>query len=190
MGFAERLLYLREQSRLSQDELGDAIDSSGPTIHRWEKGKGGPSLKQAVEMARVLGVDLEVLAYEHPPRHIEPLAEDEAAVLNLYRALRLDSAEALRRLATPVPDRQVAEPAHAPSDQSHLPPEMQGGRAAYDPANPWLGPQADLRGRHLREEAERKRPAPMQPKRPSSGHERSSSGPAKRTEGKKGTEKR
>lgn len=101
MGFPERLLSARERSRLSQDELGQAIGSSGPTIHRWEKGTGGPSLKQAVDLARVLGVDLEYLAYEDPPHRVELLSQDQASLLDLYHALRLDPAEALRRLATP-----------------------------------------------------------------------------------------
>lgn len=169
MSFADRLQQLREEARLSQEELGKAIGSSGPTVHRWEKGNGGPSLKQAVDMARVLGVDLYQLAYEDPPQHQEIISDDVRAILELIDALELDRKEALRRLASPNPP----------------PPRSPG----YDPANPWVGPQRDTTERFLREKSEERQAKPTgktSPKGTSEPRSRSKGeGESKGSEGRK-----
>jgi hypothetical protein len=74
-------------------------------ISEWKDGQGEPMLRRAYRMARLLEVPLEHLAddaLEEPPAPAE-LTGDERAILDLYRALGLDRAEGLRRLATPAP---------------------------------------------------------------------------------------
>jgi transcriptional regulator with XRE-family HTH domain len=87
-------------------------------LSKWKDGQGEPTLRQASRMARLLGVPLEYLAddeLEDPPAG-PGLTDDERAILDLYRALGLDRAEGLRRLATPsAPGGQMAAGPARPS---------------------------------------------------------------------------
>lgn len=42
----------RKQQGLTLDQFGRGLGVSGVTVHRWEKGKALPSLKQAAEIQR------------------------------------------------------------------------------------------------------------------------------------------
>jgi transcriptional regulator with XRE-family HTH domain len=103
MRLSEKLKRLCGERRWGQTDLIAAVgDISKSTMNNWFSGKTTPDLESALKIAKALNVSLEWLADDgaaFPP--IEAPAQD-VAVLKLIRALELDEAEALRRLATPL----------------------------------------------------------------------------------------
>lgn len=103
---------------MTQAELAKPVGVNQQRIAKWENGDGLPSMEQGLRLARALGVSYEYFADDAADRPPLPaISEDEAAILQLYRALGLTVADGLRRLATapiepgPVrPGRVVEEP--------------------------------------------------------------------------------
>jgi transcriptional regulator with XRE-family HTH domain len=115
---------MSRRTGISQSSLSEAI-----------AGKRKLKLDQALKVARALGVSLDYLAddaQDEPPR---PLSRDEEAVLDLFHALGLSRAEALRRLAS----------------------QPTGEQSAAAPAGPWrLLAERDLTESRLKRDRERK----------------------------------
>lgn len=61
MKLANRLKEIRLQNNLTQEELANAIQVTRQTIIAIEKGKFGPTVSLALELARVLHVRVEDL---------------------------------------------------------------------------------------------------------------------------------
>jgi transcriptional regulator with XRE-family HTH domain len=128
------------ERRLTQDRVGREVGVSQNLVSLWARGKSVPDLYQAAALARLLGTSLDYLAddaRDDPPAP-EPVPSDERAILNLYRALRLTEAEALRGLAL-----AATLPLHPPLTEP-----IQGRDVAPTPAPP----------------AETSRPAPRAPR--------------------------
>lgn len=61
MGFLMNMRAIRKRRGLTQAQLAEQIGVEQPTIQRYENGARDPSLAQALEIARVLGVSLDEL---------------------------------------------------------------------------------------------------------------------------------
>ena len=57
----KRIRALREQHRMSREQLAEEIGVEAMTIWRWEKGKTDPSLYFAQELSIVLGCSIDYL---------------------------------------------------------------------------------------------------------------------------------
>jgi transcriptional regulator with XRE-family HTH domain len=114
MAKIEKLLGAK---RWKQNAFEKAAVLAENRISKWKDGQGEPTLRQAYRMARLLGVPLDYLAddaLQEPSS--SGLTDDERAILDLFRALGLDRAEGLRRLATPAaPGGQMASGPAPPS---------------------------------------------------------------------------
>lgn len=102
MTFAEKLEMLRKRRGMSQGEVAAAIGAYQSRVSEWAGGDKWPKLPQAFRLAGVLGVSLDYLAddtLDEPPA--PPISDDDIAVVDLFRALGIERAEALRRLARP-----------------------------------------------------------------------------------------
>jgi transcriptional regulator with XRE-family HTH domain len=70
MSFAENLKYLRKQRKMTQKELGKALDVALSTVGMWETGGRQPDLDTTVQVARFFDVSVSDLigedAYAHP----------------------------------------------------------------------------------------------------------------------------
>lgn len=64
MTFAQRLCILREQKKLTQEELAKLINVSQPSYNAYERGKGKPSKNTQIQLAKVLRVSVEELMKE------------------------------------------------------------------------------------------------------------------------------
>jgi phage repressor protein C with HTH and peptisase S24 domain len=75
--FATRLKQLREQKKLTQEELGDAVGLSRFPVIDWEAGRKTPSLKIATALAQFFGVSIQYLNGEtsDPAPYSEAIAE-------------------------------------------------------------------------------------------------------------------
>ncbi|MCD8307381.1 MAG: helix-turn-helix domain-containing protein [Clostridia bacterium] len=57
MDIREKLIQLRSERHLSQQDLADLLDVSRTTVSRWESGRNIPSTTQLLNICKVLGID-------------------------------------------------------------------------------------------------------------------------------------
>ncbi|MCD8295175.1 MAG: helix-turn-helix domain-containing protein [Clostridia bacterium] len=57
MDIREKLIQLRNERHLSQQDLAELLDVSRTTVSRWESGKNTPSTTQLLNICKVLGID-------------------------------------------------------------------------------------------------------------------------------------
>jgi transcriptional regulator with XRE-family HTH domain len=106
---AQRIEKVLSKRHLSQAELEQLAGLAKGRVSKWASGQGEPTARQALRIARVLGVPVEWLADdtapgeppEPAPAPPPPLSEDERYVLEVFRALEITRADAIRRLAGP-----------------------------------------------------------------------------------------
>jgi len=58
ISFGKHLTYLRRQSGLSQEDVGNLLSVPASVISRYERGKGNPTLITIMKLAEVLKVDV------------------------------------------------------------------------------------------------------------------------------------
>lgn len=61
MTFGERIIMLRKQLKMSQDDLAKKIGTSAPIIGRYERNEIKPSIEVAAKIADELGVTVDYL---------------------------------------------------------------------------------------------------------------------------------
>lgn len=57
----QKILELRKNNKMSQEELAEKIGVSRQTISNWELGETAPDLKQAKELSKILNISLDEL---------------------------------------------------------------------------------------------------------------------------------
>lgn len=79
MKFNEKLIELRKQQGLSQDELGNKINVSRQSISKWESGQANPEIENVKELSKVLNVSVEYLLNDESEKiNKEKEVEDKA----------------------------------------------------------------------------------------------------------------
>jgi transcriptional regulator with XRE-family HTH domain len=97
MEFANKLKRLMSRARFSQAQLGARVGVSQNLVGQWCRAEAVPDLREAATLAGIFGVDVNYLAddaLDDPPSN-----PAEAEAVKLVRALELDEAEVVRRLA-------------------------------------------------------------------------------------------
>lgn len=61
MSLGEKLLQLRKQKGLSQEQLGEQIEVTRQTISNWELGETSPNLEQLKRLSRLFQVSIDEL---------------------------------------------------------------------------------------------------------------------------------
>lgn len=61
MNFNEKLIELRKKAGLSQEQLGNKMNTSRQTISKWELGETTPELEKLVELSKIFNVSLDEL---------------------------------------------------------------------------------------------------------------------------------
>ena len=64
MKFNERLIKLRKENALSQEELGEKLNVTRQTVSKWELGQTTPDMDKLVEMAKLFNVTTDELLKE------------------------------------------------------------------------------------------------------------------------------
>lgn len=79
MSFRDRLIRLRDENKLSQQDMAELLDVSRQTISRWESGKSVPSANQVSNICRVFRLNANEFvdgdgqnADARQPRTVEP----------------------------------------------------------------------------------------------------------------------
>lgn len=125
MEFPKKLAMLMERSRLSQQALANRVGLQQSRISKWTTGKGEPSLKQAVELARVLDVPLEYLADDAIDEPPPAPSKAQMIVMQLIEDMGYD--EARRRLAQVIEVELIGRPAPgSPDDPAKSKPRIKG----------------------------------------------------------------
>lgn len=63
--FAQNLIYLRKQMKLTQLELAEKINYSDKAVSKWERGESIPDVTVLMTIASLFGVTLDFLVTEH-----------------------------------------------------------------------------------------------------------------------------
>ena len=61
MNFNEKLIKLRKENGLSQEELGYKLNVTRQTVSKWELGQTTPEMSKLVEMSKLFGITLDEL---------------------------------------------------------------------------------------------------------------------------------
>ena len=61
MNFSEKLMKLRKEQLLSQEELGEKLNVTRQTVSKWELGQTTPDMEKLVEMSKLFNVSLDEL---------------------------------------------------------------------------------------------------------------------------------
>ena len=64
MKFEEKLMQLRKEKKISQEELGNELNVTRQTISKWELGQSKPDMGKLVEISRFFNVDVNTLTDE------------------------------------------------------------------------------------------------------------------------------
>jgi transcriptional regulator with XRE-family HTH domain len=84
MSMKQKLVDLRKERKLSQDEAAKAISVSKSQVSNWEQGKGNPSLENLIGLAKLFSVSTDYLLFENIPREGMEVIND----LQLYEYFR------------------------------------------------------------------------------------------------------
>jgi len=61
MSFGKRLIEVRKEKGLSQEDLATLIGTKGPAIGRYERGTAKPTIEVAIRLANALDISLDYL---------------------------------------------------------------------------------------------------------------------------------
>ena len=77
MKFNEKLIELRKQKGLSQEELGYKLNVTRQTVSKWELGQTTPEMDKLVEMSKVFSISVDELINESNMQNdVKPVIED------------------------------------------------------------------------------------------------------------------
>lgn len=71
MTFGERITYARKQKKITQNDLGKAVGTSGDIIGKYERNEIKPSIDTAAKIADSLGVTIDYLVKEGEYQNID-----------------------------------------------------------------------------------------------------------------------
>ncbi len=71
MTFGERITYARKQKKMTQNDLGKAVGTSGDIIGKYERNEIKPSIDTAAKIAEALGVTIDYLVKEGEYQNID-----------------------------------------------------------------------------------------------------------------------
>ena len=80
MNIGERILALRKEKSISQTELAKRLNVSRQAVSKWEQGVSSPDTERLIQLAEILGTEVEYLATGTHP-------EPGSVVLNIVETV-------------------------------------------------------------------------------------------------------
>lgn len=77
MKFNEKLIKLRKENGLSQEELGYKLNVTRQTVSKWELGQTTPEMDKLIEISKIFGMSLDELANETETNNEVDKIEDQ-----------------------------------------------------------------------------------------------------------------
>lgn len=88
MNFSEKLIELRKQQGLSQDELGNRIGVSRQTISKWELAQSYPDFQRLVLLSDYFGISLDALVKDIDLHDVREKNKDTIKIDEIYDDLQ------------------------------------------------------------------------------------------------------
>lgn len=83
MTFAQRIVAIRKEKKLTQEKLGELVNMTQRSVAAWEGGSRFPSLPVLVELAKKLGVTVDfLLGVDHEETKKEPAVRTDDELLS------------------------------------------------------------------------------------------------------------
>lgn len=89
--FYKNLKYLREKKNISQQQLADKLDIDRSTISRWENSQMDATLKYALKIADIFGVNIEDLLYSNMESFNDKKNYDNNFISNMKNSKKLEA---------------------------------------------------------------------------------------------------
>ena len=80
MNIGERIMALRKEKNISQSELAKRLNVSRQAVSKWEQGVSSPDTERLIQLAEILGTEVEYLATGTHP-------EPGSVVLNIVETV-------------------------------------------------------------------------------------------------------
>ena len=80
MNIGERIMALRKEKSISQTELAKRLNVSRQAVSKWEQGTSSPDTERLIQLAEILGTEVEYLATGTHP-------EPSSVVLNIVETV-------------------------------------------------------------------------------------------------------
>ena len=80
MNIGERIMALRKEKNISQSELAKRLNVSRQAVSKWEQGTSSPDTERLIQLAQILGTEVEYLATGTHP-------EPGSVVLNIVETV-------------------------------------------------------------------------------------------------------
>ena len=80
MNIGERIMALRKEKSISQTELAKRLNVSRQAVSKWEQGTSSPDTERLIQLAEILGTEVEYLATGTHP-------EPASVVLNIVETV-------------------------------------------------------------------------------------------------------
>ena len=87
MSFKEKLVILRKEKLLSQEELAEKLNIPREIVSKWETGEVTPDLEKLLEISRILGVSLDELTDQKVKENTDPIKENNNSVKKIIIVL-------------------------------------------------------------------------------------------------------
>ena len=84
MKFHEKLLALRKQRGLSQEELGEELDVSRQTVSKWESGQSYPDFQRLGLLSDYFGMTLDELVRDIDVQEVRDRSRSDEKIESLY----------------------------------------------------------------------------------------------------------
>lgn len=121
--FGEILVQLRQETHLSQAQLGSEIFVSGGTISNYETGFHYPDVEKLIKLAEYFGVSIDYLLGRSisklSPDVFEQNIQDDTTVGDIVRSLQHLSPDRKRAICTTVMDMEVASMVNIQRKRKH-----------------------------------------------------------------------
>lgn len=83
MNFSERLMNLRKEKGLSQEELAEKLDVTRQTISKWELGVSTPEMEKLIQMSNLFGISVDELISKNETNASENRSNLDAAFVGV-----------------------------------------------------------------------------------------------------------
>lgn len=101
MNFGERITALRKEKDISQTELARRLNVSRQAVSKWEQGSSSPDTERLIQLAEILGTEVEYLATGVHP-------EPGSVVLNIVETVeRVEEKVVVKEVVRHVPRKPV-----------------------------------------------------------------------------------
>lgn len=104
MSIGERIIELRKEKNLSQQQLAQALDVSRQAVSKWENDLASPDTLKLIHLADILETEVEFLA-----TGVKPVYESPPIVVNIVKKPETSSEKVIEKIVEHVVETPVIQ---------------------------------------------------------------------------------